>query len=88
VAAFQKTAAVTDHHELMPVSICSRAMRSSWIDGQPAVDWMQKLITNVKSASRLQGLIAGKSYAFRARIRSKAANEYTDWCNSATFTPI
>jgi hypothetical protein len=58
------------------------------VDGQPPVDWTQKLITNVKSAILLKGLIAGKPYAFQARIRSKSANVYTDWSNSVTFTPI
>jgi hypothetical protein len=57
-------------------------------DGQPPADWTQKLIYSVKSATLLQGLIAGKSYAFQARIRSKPANEYTDWTNSVTFMPI
>jgi hypothetical protein len=58
------------------------------VDGQPPLDWTQKLIMNVKSATLLQGLIAGKPYAFQARIRSKSANEYTAWTNSVTFTPI
>jgi hypothetical protein len=58
------------------------------VDGQAPVDWTQKLITNVKSAILLQGLIAGRPYAFQARIRSKSANVYTDWSNSVPFTPI
>lgn len=57
-------------------------------DGQPPADWTQQLIFNVKSAILLKGLIAGKSYAFQARIQSKAAKEYTDWTNSVTFMPI
>jgi hypothetical protein len=58
------------------------------VDGQPPVDWTQQFIPKVKSAFLLQGLIAGKVYAFQARFRSKSKDEFTDWSNAVTFTPI
>ena len=54
-------------------------------DGQPPADWTLKTITGVKSATLVQGLTAGKTYAFQARIMSKSVKGYTDWTDPVTF---